>query len=120
MALHYFHDDHRKLDPNSFHPHIVSRQGWAYRGYLFVIALVPLVGLRYDFELVQKLNAVFGSLVMPMIAAALLLLNGRAAWVGRANRNRPWTVLTLVGILWFFAWIGGPRILSALTGTDGG
>ena len=43
---------------------------------------------------------------MPMIAAALLILNGRTDWVGARYRNRWWTALTLLGILIFFAAIG--------------
>ena len=105
-----------KIDPAGFHPQIVDTKGWAYRGYLFIIALVPLLGLTYDFELVQKANSVFGALVMPILAAALLVLNGRTAWVGAAYRNRWWTKLALIGILGFFAWVGGPKIWSVVTG----
>jgi hypothetical protein len=76
--------------------------------YLLVIALVPLLGLQYDFELVQKLNAVFGALVMPLVALVLLLLNGRSDWVGSAFKNRPVTVVFLAGILVFFGITGGP------------
>ena len=105
-----------KLDPDRFQPNRVDTKGWAYRGYLFFIALVPLLGLRYDFQLVQKVNSVFGALVMPMLAAVLLLLNGRTAWVGKAFRNRWWTALTLLGILIFFAVIGGPKMMKTLWG----
>ncbi len=105
-----------RVDPEDFHPRIVHRKGWAYRGYLLVIAIVPLAGLGYDFELVQKVNSVFGALVMPMIAAVLLILNGRTAWVGREFRNRPHTAAILVAILLFFAWVGGPRLVAVFAG----
>jgi Mn2+/Fe2+ NRAMP family transporter len=104
-----------KLDPADFRPAVVDTKGRVYRGYLFVLALVPLLGLKYDFELVQKANSVFGALVMPMVAAALLILNGRAAWVGAAYRNRWWTALVLLGILVFFASVGASKIWSVFT-----
>ena len=105
-----------KLDLCNFHPQMVDTRGLAYRGYLFLIALVPLFGLKYDFALVQKVNSVFGALVMPMLAAALLILNGRTAWVGADYRSRWSTQLALLGILVFFAWVGGPRICSVIAG----
>jgi hypothetical protein len=33
---------------------------------------------------------------MPLLAVALLLLNGRTAWVGARPRNRPWTTAFLL------------------------
>lgn len=107
---------HGRLDPENFVPNIIDRKGWAYRGYLFFIAFVPMLGLRYDFQLVQKLNSVFGALVMPMLAAVLLILNGRTAWVGESYRNRWLTTLTLFGVLVFFAVIGGPKIVQIFLG----
>jgi Mn2+/Fe2+ NRAMP family transporter len=105
----------RDLNPDSFEPKPVNTRDWAYRGYLLVIALVPLLGLRFDFQVVQKVNSVFGALVMPMLAAVLLIMNGRTAWVGATFRNRWWTTVTLIGILIFFAAIGGPKILAIVT-----
>ena len=58
--------------------------------------------------------SVFGAFVMPMVALTLLLLNGRAAWVGESLRNRWWTSLALVIILAFFAWVGFPKLLTSL------
>ena len=40
------------------------------------------------------------------LAIALLILNGRADWVGDRFRNRPVTVVVLVATLAFFAWVG--------------
>lgn len=104
----------RFLDPDRFEPYQVDTRGRAYRGYLVALALVPLLGLGRDFQLVQKAYSVFGALVMPMIALALLLLNGRAAWVGKSLRNRWWTSLLLLIILGFFAWVGLPELLETL------
>ena len=100
--------------PDQFKSHKVDTKGKVYRRYLIALALVPLIGLQYDFQLVQKINSVFGALVMPMIALALLLLNGRSAWVGAEFRNRWFTTATLIGIVVFFAWVGGPKLAKAL------
>ena len=76
-----------------------------YRAYLLGLAFIPMLGLFWDFVLVQKAQAMLGAIVMPMLALALLILNGDAARVGR-YRNRPMTVLVLVAVLAFFAYAG--------------
>jgi hypothetical protein len=73
-----------------------------YRGYLLALATVPMLGLWLSFVSVQKAYSLLGAVVMPMVAAALLVLNGRGDWVGRAYRNRPLTVAVLIGVLLFF------------------
>ncbi len=85
-----------------------------YRIYLFVIAFVPMLGLLYNFELVQKLNAIYGALVMPMLALVLMLLNGRGTWVGEQMKNRPITTLFLAGVLLFFLYTGGPALYNSI------
>lgn len=97
-------------------PRRVDTKSKPYRVYLFIIATVPMLGLLYDFEVVQKLNSIYGALVMPMVALVLLILNGRVDWVGAANRNRPITVAVLLGILAFFAWTGGPALYRLVVG----
>ncbi|MDF1812888.1 MAG: Nramp family divalent metal transporter [Verrucomicrobiales bacterium] len=106
----------RGVTIDSFTPYKVDTKGKTYRGYLVLLALIPLIGLRFDFQIVQKLNSVFGALVMPMVALALLLLNGKAAWIGTEHRNRWWTTVTLLGILLFFAWVGGPKLIAVFRG----
>ena len=54
----------------------------------------------------QKAYALVGALFLPMLAAVLLLLNGRTAWVGAAHRNRPVTSVALLLTLGFFAAAG--------------
>ena len=104
----------KRVSPEQFQSKVVDTRGNIYRGYLVGLALVPLFGLQYDFQLVQKVNSVFGALVMPMIALALLLLNGRRAWVGSQFRNRWFTTLILIAIVIFFAWVGGPKLAGVL------
>lgn len=78
-----------------------------YRSYLVAIALIPMLGLFMDFKEVQKLYAVIGALFMPLLAVALLIMNGRRAWVGSYS-NKPVTVMMLTATLMFFgamAWM---------------
>lgn len=77
-----------------------------YRAYLVALALVPMAGLFGSFREMQKLYTVIGALFFPVLALALLLFNGRAAWIGPALRNRPLTVLALLGVLVLFGWMG--------------
>ena len=81
----------------------VDTRGGAYRVYLFGIATVPALGLFANFAQVQKLYAIVGACFLPILAVALLVLNGRRGWVGE-HRNRPATVLVLLATLVFFAY----------------
>ena len=110
----HLHSQKNSLCPEQFKPYQVDTRGKAYRGFLIALALVPMLGLGHDFQIVQKAYSVFGALVMPLVALTLLLLNGRTAWVGRSLRNRWWTSLTLVIILVFFAWVALPKLLATL------
>ena len=83
----------------------VDTRAPAYRGYLVALALVPLAGLDLPFRQVQLAYAVVGACFLPLLALALLVLNGRRALVGRL-RNGPVTVVALLLTLAFFAWFG--------------
>ncbi|MCA8952149.1 MAG: Nramp family divalent metal transporter [Planctomycetes bacterium] len=83
----------------------VDTAGRPYRVYLYAIALVPLLGLRFPFREVQKLYSVVGALFLPLLALTLLLLNGRRDWVGERLRNRWASTLALTATLLFFALI---------------
>ncbi|HEY0973858.1 MAG TPA: Nramp family divalent metal transporter [Solimonas sp.] len=72
-----------------------------YRGYLLALSLLPMLGLAFSFQSVQKLYAMIGALFIPVLALALLWMNGRRAWVG-TQRNGPASVLALAGALLFF------------------
>jgi Mn2+/Fe2+ NRAMP family transporter len=73
----------------------------AYRGYLVALATLPMLGLLYSFQQMQKLYAMIGAAFIPVLALALLLMNGRRAWVG-AQRNSAPAVALLGGALVFF------------------
>jgi Mn2+/Fe2+ NRAMP family transporter len=76
-----------------------------YRAYLVLIATVPMLGLFWGFRDIQLAYAVTGALLFPVLALALLIFNGRSAWVGPKFKNRPVTIAALVVVLAFFSWI---------------
>jgi Mn2+/Fe2+ NRAMP family transporter len=96
-------------------PGIVDTASAAYRGFQVALATVPLVGLLVSFREVQKLYSVVGAGFMPVLAVALLFLNGKRSWVGE-NRNRRSTVAVLVGILLFFVLAGVMQVHNQLLG----
>jgi len=77
----------------------------AYRGYLFAIGIVPMLGLVMTFQEVPKIYAVIGASFIPLVTVGLLLMNGRADWVGEEFKNKRKTDTLLLIILGFFAWI---------------
>jgi len=87
---------------------LVDTQGLPYRGYLVAIGLVSIGGLFSSFVQIQKVYAVVGALFIPLLALALLFLNGRQAWVGRAHRNGVLATLILalsVALFLFFGYL---------------
>ncbi len=83
----------------------VSESSRSYRMYLWALAVIPLVGLHMPFKEIQKVYAIFGAAFMPILALALLILNGRRDWVGE-YRNRWYTSAALVATLVFFGVAG--------------
>ena len=93
-------------------PLTVDTTGWPYRVFLFVIAIVPMVGLFWGFQQVQKLYTVIGALFFPFLALALLIWNGRSDLVGAKFKNRPITAAALVGVLLFFSWLAARTVFG--------
>jgi Mn2+/Fe2+ NRAMP family transporter len=91
---------------------VVNTKSLPYRGYLIALATVPMIGLFWRFEQVQQAYAVIGATFIPLLALVLLILNGRATWIGAESRNRPLTVAVLVAILVLFSWITWRTIVS--------
>ncbi len=89
----------RKLDYGA------AAHGPEYRGFLLFLALLPMGMLFYDKPIwIVVMYAAVSSLFLPILTAALLLMNNRGAWVGRTNCNR-WpanTALLLAMALFFF------------------
>jgi Mn2+/Fe2+ NRAMP family transporter len=84
-------------------PVAIDRQAAPYRGFLVVLALVPMIGLFFSFREVQKFYTVIGAYVFPLLALTLLIFNGRPSWVGERFKNRPLTAVALVAVLAFFS-----------------
>jgi Mn2+/Fe2+ NRAMP family transporter len=83
----------------------VDTRAAPYRAYLVAIAVVPMLGLLYSFSDVQRLYAIIGAGLFPVLAAALLLFNGRRDWVGPEFRNGPLGSAALVVTLLAFVWM---------------
>jgi len=77
-------------------------QGLVYRAALVGFGVVSVAGLFAPFVSIQKVYAVLGALFVPMLAAALLVLNGQARFVGTRLRNRLPSTLALAGTLVLF------------------
>ena len=88
-----------------------------YRGFLYAIALIPIVGLMtFEFQTMQKTYAVVGALFLPMLAGVLLVLNGRVALIGAQFKNSRFTAAVLVAILTFFVIAGFLQVREKLSG----
>jgi Mn2+/Fe2+ NRAMP family transporter len=85
--------------------HGVDTRSLPYRGYLFAIGIVPMLGLVMSFQEIQKLYAVIGAAFIPLITLGLLIMNSRAEWVGEKFKNRRMTDSVLLLTLGFFAWV---------------
>jgi hypothetical protein len=73
-----------------------------------------MLGLFFSFREIQKVYAIFGALFMPLLAMALLLLNGRSDWVGRRLQNRPTTTAILAGTVVLFLYFGYRQLRAQL------
>jgi Mn2+/Fe2+ NRAMP family transporter len=81
----------------------VDTRAKPYRVYLALLATVPIIGLFTSFREVQKIYTFVGALFFPLLAFVLLVANGW--WIEKKYRNKPATILALLGVLAVFAWI---------------
>jgi Mn2+/Fe2+ NRAMP family transporter len=102
----------RQRHGNEAAPAQVDTNSFAYRVFLFAIAIVPMIVLVMsdNFAWRQKAYAIMGAWFMPLLATVLLIMNGKSAWVGDQHRNRFWTVVILLSTLGFFVWIAWGKI----------
>ena len=87
-------------------------KGLTYRTYLFLLAIIPMISLFTSFREVQKLYTVTGAFFIPLLALALLLLNGRARCIGKEFKNRLPATISLLATLVFFIWIALSKIFA--------
>jgi len=99
-----------RFDPDA--PVAVDTGALPYRAFLIFLGVVPMVGLFYGFQQVQKLYTVTGALFFPFLALALLIWNGRSDWVGAQFKNRPLTSVVLIGVLLFFSSLGARTVFG--------
>jgi hypothetical protein len=92
----------------------VDARSRPYQMYLLGIATVPALGLLLEFQRVQKVYAVVGALCIPLLALALLALNGNVNLVGKRYRNPLLVTLLLWGTLVFFVLAGCLEIRNLL------
>jgi Mn2+/Fe2+ NRAMP family transporter len=105
QSVPYLFADLWRMHDGKRHHDQVDTSSLAYRGYLYAIALVPVLGMMgYNFRLLQQTYSIVGAAFVPMLAAILLILNSRADWVGSQYKNSWATVLVLVGTLLFFGY----------------
>jgi Mn2+/Fe2+ NRAMP family transporter len=112
-APYIFADGWRLLTSPRGAPVTVDTRARPYRVFLVLLALVPMIGLFSSFREMQKLYTVIGAYVFPLLALALLVFNGRTAWVGPRLKNRPITAVALVGVLVFFTFLALANIESS-------
>ncbi len=86
-------------------PRPVDTRAPAYRLFLVVLAVVPMIGLFSSFREVQKIYTFVGAYIFPTLALVLIVFNSRSKWVGRRFKNHPVTIGTLAGVLVFFTWL---------------
>jgi len=85
----------------------VDTRSLPYRAYLLAIATLPATSFLWTgFRQTQKWYAIVGAMCIPMLALALLALNGRSRLVGRKHRNSLATSILLVATLAFFVLAG--------------
>lgn len=83
-------------------PSKVNTRSMAYRGYLFYIALPPmLLLLAVKPVWLVIIYAVTGAFFMPLLAALLIYMNNRSTWTGQL-RNGPLANLALLASLLVF------------------
>jgi len=80
----------------------IDTRAWPYRGYLFALAIVPMLGLMVDFKQIQQFYGIVGAAFLPLLAIALLLMNSSRARLGQ-YRNNWFSQLSLGSTVVFFA-----------------
>ena len=83
----------------------VDTRAPAYRLFLIVLAVVPMLGLFASFRDVQQIYTFIGAYIFPALALVLIVFNSRSAWVGQRFKNHPITIGVLAGVLVFFTWM---------------
>lgn len=93
--------------PDEIRPTDVNIHSRAYRFSLYGLATIPAAGLWLTtFQAAQKIYALIGALIIPILAGLLLYLNNRVDLIGPENRNKRLTNVVLWLTLAFFVYAG--------------
>tara|TARA_B100001250_G_scaffold411914_1_gene441747 strand:+ start:8792 stop:10006 length:1215 start_codon:yes stop_codon:yes gene_type:complete len=79
--------------------------------FLYAITFIPMIGLFFTYQEIQKIYTITGALFFPFLAFALLVMNGRSDWVGKKSKNKAITNLLLFGTLVFFSFVALQRFI---------
>jgi Mn2+/Fe2+ NRAMP family transporter len=83
-------------------PSVVNTRSLAYRGYLFYIALPPMLLLLLIKPVwLVVIYAVAGAFFMPLLAVLLLYMNNRRSWVGKLASGVTSNTVLLLSVLVF-------------------
>jgi Mn2+/Fe2+ NRAMP family transporter len=88
------------------HNEPVSESMPAYKAFVIWIGIIPMIGLFLTFRETQRLYTVTGAWFFPVLAIALLIMNGNRRWIAAEHRNGIVTIALLVAVIGFFAWAG--------------
>lgn len=92
----------RLLRPPTPSPARPAGKTVAYRAALLFLALPPMALLVFDRPvIVVVIYSIAGAFFMPFLAATLLVLNNRHAWVGALRNRWPSTVLLTLSLIVF-------------------
>ncbi len=85
----------------------IDTRSWPYRGYLFALALVPMMGLMMDFKEIQKLYGIVGAAFLPLLAIALLIMNSNRSRLGQYSNRWPSYISLSITVVFFagMAWM---------------
>jgi len=86
---------------------VVDTRAWPYRGYLFALATVPMLGLVMDFKQIQQFYGIVGAAFLPLLAIALLIMNSSRTRLGQYNNGWLSHVALSATVVFFFgmAWM---------------
>ncbi len=79
---------------------------WTYRSFVLFLTVAPLPLLSYKVAHIQLLYTLTGVLIVPVLAATLLVLNNHPALMPRRFRSGPALNGLLIITLSFFVWTG--------------
>jgi len=107
QAVPYLFSDIYRLFIHKQQDNAVDTQAWPYRGYLVALAFVPMLGLMMSFKQVQQFYGIVGAAFLPLLAIALLIMNGKREWLGSHANRWPSQILLSATVMFFFgmAWM---------------